>query len=428
MKTTFNDTSGAPIPLTSSLEQLKLECILQRERNAWRIVEQWPYLAIDRQYVLDRVGELERFPVFSCGQLWQNLRKEDLGSRLLGGLIGGGTNAGLGPGSRAFVAGKANAKSSLLLNWNEPLIVGSTPWCALGTHFIYIDGEDEFQHEFGTLITVDRQSRPNSPHFDFTELADLRDRYNARYLNGSKDVPPDLEALSRILDEAFAQNALALAAAEAFHAEVSVDMISIDYQAPALTKYDRLTHDTSGHPKIEVSFALLHYEKAIVEFNAMKNAGSTQRPDDVLVHGVYCIVAAAACIEAIANKLVYIQTSAHPARKDVRTPLAKITDAATALVGRAGRAYAPLDVEISDALDALRLSRNGFMHAKEQENDIDPETSTSTVMTQVNEHSCRKYLRQVRLAAAHIFTQLPDIPPPIVISEKVNWMGEREVP
>ncbi|MBF3494912.1 hypothetical protein ISF74_07885 [Burkholderia pseudomallei] len=428
MDNTFKATDGSSIPLDSNLAQLKIEHVLQRDRDVWSVIGEWPYLAIERERVLARIEALDRFPVFSSGQLWQNLRKEDLGPRLLGMLGGGGTNAGFGTDSRAFVAGKANAKASLLLNWNAPLVMGSTPWCALGTHLVYMDGANLFQHELGKLIVVDKQSRPSSPHFDFTRLADLRDRYNAAYLNGSREAPPDLDALSTLIDETFEQNRMSLAAAEAFHASASVGMTSVDYEAPVLTKYDRLAHDASGHPKVEVSFALLHYEKAILEFNAMKTAQGAGRRDDALVHGVYCVVAAAACVEAIANKLVYIQTGEHPARRDTRTPLVKINDAATALVQQAGGVYEPLDQDARDVLDALRLARNGFMHAKELEKDIDPETSTSVVMTEVNEEACRRYLRLLRLAMVRVFSQLPNLAPPIVIRDNVTWMGEHEVP
>ncbi|WP_413197581.1 hypothetical protein [Pararobbsia alpina] len=42
-------------------------------------------------------------------------------------------------------------------------------------------------------------------------MADLRDRYNADYLNYAEDVQPDLVALGALLDETFKQNALSLA-------------------------------------------------------------------------------------------------------------------------------------------------------------------------------------------------------------------------
>lgn len=427
---TFRATDGASIQITSELEQLKIEHVLQHDRDVWAIITTHPYLSIDNECLRAKMALLTRFPVFSSAQLWQNLRCKDLGIRIAGALIGGGTNAGIGANNRAFVEGKANTKANLFLNWNSPLIVGSTPWCAEGTHFIYIDGDDRFQHEFGTLVTVKAHSRPNSPHFDFTELANLRDRYNAEYLNSPKDSQPDLDALSVLLDMTFKQNALSLAAAEAYHARVSQGMESVNYNAPILTKYDRPTHSVSGQPKIEVSFALLHYEKAIIEFNAMKAARGAGNVDEAFVHGVYCAVATAACIEAIANKLVYVQTSVHPDYKDRRTPLQKINDAASTLVVQSGGAYIPLltGQPVYDALDALRGLRNGFMHATELENDIEPQELTSMVMSTVDENACRSYLAQLRLAVDHVFSQLPELAPPIVTKSNVTWMGNHEVP
>ncbi len=427
---TFRSAEGESIQIASNLDQLKIEYVLQHDRDVWLIIPQSPYLAIDLERLRVKAAMLTRFPVFSSGQLWQNFQSKDLSSRLLGLFIGGGTNAGFGTNSRAFVAGKANAKSQILLNWNQPLIVGSTPWCAEGTHFIFVDDEDIFQHEFAELITNQGPSRPCSPHFDFTVLAELRDCYNTEYLNGPKDSSRDLAALSVLLNKTFEQNALSLAAAEAFHTQVSFGMTSEDYEAPTLTKYDRPTHDIDGKPKIETSFALLHYEKAIIEFNLMKDYRTAGKLDEAFVHGVYCVVAAAACLEAIANKLVYAQSSAHPDYKDKRTPLQKINESAQALVIQNGGVYDSLaaDQLTYKTLDALRMLRNKFMHAKELEQDIDFPTLTSVTLTAVNETSCREYLQQLRLAVEHIFSQLPTLASPIVIRSRVTWLGDLEVP
>ncbi|NUX59292.1 hypothetical protein [Paraburkholderia youngii] len=310
---------GSPISIGNDIEQLKIEHVLQHDRDVWVVTPDHPFLAIDADLLNQRTSKLTHFPVFSSGQLWQNVRREDLGARLLASLVGGGVNAGFGPESRAFVTGKANGKARTLINWNTPLVIGTTPWCAEGTHVIYVDGNDLFQHEFGTLVTVRAFSRPSSTHFDFTALADLRDRYNADYLNCPKDVEPDLVALGALLDETFKRNALSLAAADIFHSQVSSGMTSVDYEAPVLTKYDRPTHDAAGQPKIEVSFALLHYEKAITEFNELRDLRTSGKLDEAFAHGVYCLVAVAACIEAIANRLVFLESAVHPTHSDKRT-------------------------------------------------------------------------------------------------------------
>lgn len=69
------------------------------------------------------------------------------------------------------------------------------------------------------------------------------------------------------------------------------------------------------------------------------------------------------------------------------------------------------------------------MHAKERDEEVDPVALTSTVFTAVDENRCREYLRNLRLAAAHVFDQLaPEHAAPIVTSENVNWLGGIEVP
>lgn len=273
-------------------------------------------------------------------------------------------------------------------------------------------------------------SRTSSPHFDFTALSDLRDRFNSAYLNGPRDSPADLDALSALLDRSFEQNALSLRAAETHHAGLRSSLASTDYEAPVLTRYDRTTHDASGQPKIEVSFVLLHYEKAIVEFNAMKKSRAAAEMGEAFAHGVYCAVAVAACIEAIANGLVHAETGLHPDHRDRRPPLVKVNDSAAALAVRNGSTYPPLHPgkPAYDVLDQVRRLRNSFMHAKELENDIDPDALTSTVLTAVDEDHSRCYLAALRFAVGHVFGHLPSLRCPIVTAPNVRWMGTLEVP
>lgn len=220
--------------------------------------------------------------------------------------------ASLGKDSQAFVEGKANAKANFLMNWNHPFTVGSTPWCAIDTHFIFVDGEDRYQYEIGSFISINNLSRPSSTYFNFTQLADLRDRYIAEYFRISKPNSVNLNELSLLIDEIFKQNNLALSYATQYHLENSIGITSADYTSPILAKYDRITHDDNKTPKIEVTLALLHYEKAIIEFNELKACRIANKLDEAFSHGVYCTIAVAASLEAIANNLIYIQTGEHP--------------------------------------------------------------------------------------------------------------------
>jgi hypothetical protein len=74
-----------------------------------------------------------------------------------------------------------------------------------------------------------------------------------------------------------------------------------DYEAPVLTRYGRLVHDQTGKPQIEIVYALLHYETALREFDALKKAANGNDVSQAFSHGVYCVVSTAACLEAIAN-------------------------------------------------------------------------------------------------------------------------------
>jgi hypothetical protein len=166
------------------------------------------------------------------------------------------------------------------------------------------------------------------------------------------------------------------------------------------------------------------------EFNEVKAAVKACNTEAAFFHGVYCVAAVAACIEAIANKLVFQQTAAHPDHRDRRQPLQKINEAATALAQAAGLAFIPLAAEQPsyDALETVRQLRNAFMHAKERDEEVDPVALTSTVFTQVDEAHCRTYLQQLKLGVAHVYRQLPALASPIVTRDNVKWLGELEVP
>jgi len=427
---TFKSTAGEVVAIGSSDEQLRIEHILQTNRDVWKVVPTRPYLAIDIDLVRSLMPTLQSWIVFSGGQLLQNMRPQDIASRVLGLLGGGGTIADMGKRSEVLVRGKANSKARHLMNFNPPFIVGSTPWVAAGTHFIAVEGDAYFQHEFAELVTVNNLSRPKSNHFDFTALCDLRDKYNSEYLDNPSASTTELDELNVLLDRTFDENKRAIAAADAYHKAVSVNMVSFDYDAPILTKYDRLTHDASGKPQIEVAYALLHYERAIKDYNNLIVCRSAAQLDDALSHGINCVVSAAACVEAIANRLVFEATGLHPTYRDRRQPLEKINDAATKLAATEGKVFNSLvqGTPVFDSLEEMRILRNGFMHAKELETDIDPTTSTSDTLNKVDQANCERFLVSVRECASHVFSQLTHVASPIVTKKNITWMGDLVVP
>ncbi|MGZ8213312.1 MAG: hypothetical protein ACXWTP_02250 [Methylosarcina sp.] len=426
----FKTVHGENLKIDDSSISLKVEHILQRYRDVWVVIENYPYLAIDSDRLNEHNRMFNKFIVFSEAMLFQNVRRDELCSRILSSLAGPGLDAGFSKNSRVLVEGAANQKANELIYFNDPLYIGCHAFAAFKTHYIYVDGENIYQREFAELISVDKHSRPKSEYVDFNQLANLKRSLHDEYFNGSRETTRDLNRLSQLLDEIFVENLKIHTAALAHHDEHAPHGQPISYDAPTLTRYGRLTHNTAGLPRMEISFALLHYEKAIREFNELKTAKQNGNKEFEFFHGVYCVVAVAACIEAIANKLIFTATSAHPDSRDKRIPIKKINDSAELLAWNQGKTFSPLipGSGMYNELDAVRIKRNSFMHAKEVDSDIDPMELTSAVVAEVSENSCREYLRQLRLAVEFVYDQLSDQARPIVTKNNVRWMGDLEVP
>ena len=428
MKQRYEGVNGEVLP---KMVPLPVEHVLQRYRDVWVPIDTYPYLAVDTKRIDAHVQDIGDFAVFAGGRLMQNLRPEEGGSRLISGMMGGGVDAGLSPDSKVIVEGMANPRAHWVMNFNDTFIIGMHPYAALNTHYIYVDGNGSYQRNFAESVIVDRHSRPRCALVDFDPLAEMALTFHLEYINGPRDQPRDIVRLAALLDAMFVENGKILAAATAHHRERAPLEKPFDYVAPTLTRYGRLTHDAGGQPRIELSFALLHYEKALREFDALKVAVVKEDAEAAFVHGVYCVVAVAACAEAIGNRLSFLQTGAHPDHRDKRQPLQKINDAGAALAQAASRTFAPLAAgqQTYDALDRVRELRNSFMHAKERDEEVDPVALTSTVFTAVDENRCREYLRNLRLAATHVFDQLaPEHAAPIVTRENVNWLDGIVVP
>ena len=426
----FNGVNGEILPSTDDPSWLLIQHVLQSYRDVWVPIDAYPFLAVDVERVTAHCAEVEEFAVFANGVMMQNIRPDEGGSRLLSALMGGGADAGISPDSKVIVEGVANSCAHWMMYFNDPLYVGMHPFAALGTQYIYLDDNGSYQRTFGDLVIVDQYSRPRSTHVDFDPLADLVRTYHTVYINGPREEPRDSAHLANLLDEIFIENEKILAAAAQHHRNLAPLEKSTDYVAPILTRYGRITHDISMRPRIELSFALLHYERALREFDSVKSATQTHNTEAAFFHGVYCVVAVAACIEAIANNLVFKQMGIHPDYRDRRQPLQKINEAAVALSQSGGQEFIPLAAGQSayDELEEVRKLRNTFMHAKESAEEIDQVALTSTVFTAVDEAHCRTYLQQLRLGVAKVYGQLPTLTPPIVTRDNVKWLDDLEVP
>lgn len=426
----FLTRTGSRLDLTGN-HYLKRSYVLQRYRDVWSVAPKYPYLCVDEERVNGHANELRDFPVFVSGFLVQNLSREDFGQRMMASLFSPGITGGFSPTSGVLVEGRANPKAHDLITSNDPLYIGMHPYAALGTKYIFVEQDHLFQHTVGTLVTVNKHSRPRSAIVDFDRLADLQLELFQTYLG--KIGAPNLKDTSDLelqLDAIFVENEKILAAMEAHHRSLAPHTAAYDYEAPVLTKYGRLAHDQSGVPRIEISYALLHYETALHEFDNLKKATAAKNVDAAFMHGVSCVVSAAACLEAIANRLVYIETGAHPTFRDRRQPIPKINDSCAILASRAGGTFSPLQAgqTAHDELEALRIHRNSLMHAKELESDLEPTTRQSMEVVASGEAKCRLYLMNLRLGVAQIFAQLPQIPAPIETRQNVTWLGDLEVP
>lgn len=427
----FKGVDGETLPDTQIPSWLQIAHVLQRFRDVWVPIETYPFLAVDTARVAAHCAAISEFVVFANGRLLQNIRPDEGGRRLLNGFMGGGIDAGMSPDARVIVEGMANPRAHWMMYFNDPFYIGMHPFAALGTQYIYIDENGIYQRTFAGLVIVDGHSRPRSTHVEFDALANMVRTFHEEYINGPRDAPRDIDRLAALLDAIFVENGKIHAAATQHHRQHAPLEKPFDYIAPTLTRYGRLTHDAAGQPRIELSFALLHYEKALLELHELKAAVQKRDTEGAFFHGVYCVVAVAACAEAIGNRLVFQQTKVHPDHRDRRTSVQKINETAAALAQAVGRSFVPLTAGQSpyDALEKARELRNAFMHAKERDEEVDPVALTSTVFTAVDESHCRGYLQNLRLAVAQVYDQLaPEHAPPIVTRKNVKWLGDLEVP
>lgn len=429
MTSEYLSLEGSPVLFENDDEQLLAEHVLQRYRDVWVITNERPRLAIDEAALRSRMASVEAFTVFSAGFLLQNMSGRDLSIRLAGMLAGPGVVASSSPKADSLVEGEANPRAHWLWRPNGLLQIGTHPFAALWTHYIAVEPGKIFQRKIGDLVTIeeDKRSQPRSVHFNFDKLGRLVHELHAAQF--SPEQPADQAVISRLLDDIFEQNLAALAFADAHHAAEPQIGPKYSYEPAKLTRYGRLVHTEQGEPRIETSFALLHYEKALYEFDSLKRATASQDHERQYVHGVYCIVAIASCLEAIANKLMFEAHGEYPGNQN-STALARINFAGRLLAKAHGTTFNTLGGKLTESvsMDQIRVLRNSFVHANEAGAPIDPAMLTSSQMTEVNESACRTFLENLRLTVALVFDQLPWIARPIVTATNVRWLGDMEVP
>lgn len=430
MSSEYLSTEGSLLQFHTQYEELLAEHAMQRYREVWVITSTPPYLALDEALLRARMASIRSFTVFSAALLFQNISGRDLSARLVGSLIGPGTVASPSPMSDTFVEGEANPQAHQLLRMNRLLQIGTHPFAALATHYIVVEPGRLFQRKVGELAIVDegRRSQPRSDGFDFDELGRLTQQFHVARLG--PDAMGETALYARLLDDIFEQNLAALSFSDAHHRAAPNVGPKYSYRPNELTRYGRLVHTAQGEPRIETSFALLHYEKALFEFDSLKRATAVQDPERQYMHGVYCVIAIASCLEAVANRLAFEADGQHPAGGQSGDALGRINFAARKLAVARGEPYNSLGGKRPEAvaMEQIRVQRNSFVHANEAGVPVDPTMLTSAQMAQVSEAACRSFLENLRLTVAFIFDQLPWIARPIVTATNVRWLGDIEVP
>lgn len=421
---------GSPLRFNNQHEELLAEHVMQRYREVWVISNQPPYLAVDEAVLRTRMASIKSFVVFSSAYLFQNLSDRDLRNRLLSAMIGPGTVASPSLSADILVEGEANPQAHRLFRGNGILHIGTHPFAALATHYIAVEPGRIFQRKVGELVFVDGENRsqPRCDDFDFDDLGRLTQRFHiARFSPHPID---DRTVCAEILDDIFDRNLAALSFAEAHHESAPSFGPKYNYSPSELTRYGRLVHTAKGEPQIETSFALLHYEKALYEFDSLKRASTAQDPERRYMHGVYCVVAIASCLEAVANRLIFEADGQHPKGSQLGDALGRINYAARKLAIARGESFSSLGGKRPEAvaMEQIRVLRNSFVHANEAGVPVDPILLTSAQMVQISESACRSFLENLRLTVAFVFDQLPWTVRPLVTATNVRWLGDIEVP
>jgi hypothetical protein len=336
-----------------------------------------------------------------------------------------------------MVEGMANPNAFFYYLFNDPLYIGCFSFFAMNTRIVAVENSAAYQYTIGTINAQDRYSFSESPHFDFSFLRELETIYRNDFFSvqGELDVFK-ANQLRILLDEIFSENVNLLKEALIYHLKAKPNAPIHNYAAPILTRYGRLVHhESSDAPMVESNFSLLHYQKAILEFNDIKSANIANRLDDAIMHGAYTIIALGATIESIGNKLYYIANSKNRSEKDTGKAIdimheSAITIRNTNLIEGKKVIFEKLKKTSSEyeAIEKVRSIRNDLMHFIEQPFYIDTETHISKEYLDLSEDSCRRLLHDVREGLLFILRQIPEIGNPIVLDKRVTWQGDKEVP
>lgn len=429
------DVAWNDVDLDPSILRLRLEYSLQHDRDVWRPTREYPFLEIDGEALAAHVKEGRRITVLGSGFVIQNLRSDDARRILAARMVGGGVDAGLSSTGHHFALGAVNPNAFFYMAFNSPFMIGVHSYLAQSPWLVVVEEDGSlYQYEVAELRVREGRSYPHSEVLPLDTIDALGRAFWDTYIRRRDPLGEgELVEVSDFLDRLFQANGVVHREALLHHLRNRQGGPKFDYEAPILSTFGRLVHDGEGKPAIEHNLSVLHYRKAIHEYNAAKTAHTEGRRDDAIIHGVYCVVAIAAAVESVANKVFFVSKGAHVDRSEDRTPLDRLLEEAESItrarLDKDQRRFRRLKQSSDEAkaIEEVRRLRNNFSHAVELPVDIDPVSQQSQLLSAVSVENCRRLLNLTRLGLRHVLDQLPEVRDTISLNGLV-WLGDLEVP
>lgn len=429
------DVEWDDVDLDPSIFRLRLEYSLQHDRDVWRPTREYPYLEIDGEALAKHIMEHRRITVLGSGFVIQNLRSEDARRILAARMVGGGVDAGISSTGHHLALGAVNPNAFHYMAFNSPFMIGVHSYLAQSPWLVVVEEDGSlYQYEVAELRVREKRSYPHSEVLPLETIDGLGREFWDSYIRRRNPLGEDgVGEVSEFLDRLFQANGMVHREALLHHLRNRESRPKFDYEAPILTTFGRLVHDDEGKPAIEHNLSVLHYRKAIQEYNAAKVADTEGRRDDAVIHGVYCVVALAAAVESVANKVFFVSRGAHVDRTEDRSPLDRLLAEAESITkarpDKEKRRFRRLKQSSDEAkaIEEVRQLRNSFSHAVELAVDIDPMSQQSQLLSAVSVENCQRLVNLTRLGLRHVLDQLPEVRDTISLNGLV-WLGDLEVP
>ena len=319
---------------------IRLLACLQREQVIWRSQPEYPYLSVDAEALNQCYSTLGRTVLLTHEFFLQNLSRRERGRIIAARMVGGGVDAGIAPTSDFVPEGAVNPNAYCLCTFNSPLYIGSTPFMAEGTRLLVLDEGQPYQYSVADLDSFESHSFPVSELLPLEPYREFQSHFRERYRKNRKPLNADeLAELDEFISRVFEANKKVLKEAQLYHLSHKDETPQYTDPAPLLTPFGRLVHDEKGKPRIEHNLALLHYKKAIEEFDCAKNAEDSGNDERKVIHGAYCIIALATFIEAAANQAHFVSNGSHVVSTDKRSSTKRLLSEAEQIARKRQRRF-----------------------------------------------------------------------------------------